>query len=229
MLKLLKKGGAGMILAEVLPSWITNMVTNGSMFTFTGMAIMFMLIFIETAGIILGFIPGDTILLTVGSLAGNAHNWGHFWLAVMVFGTASLAGDGVNYFFGAFLVRQLSRIKWVARHLHGETMVRLSSNFHRRRWLLFITLGRFLPFIRSAVPLLSHQLGLPFSEYIRMAGFASYLWALVMVAIGYFFGQFNLPGGGAIWLILLFVGVFAFAISRPAIREKIISLFITKN
>lgn len=218
-----------MILAEVLPSWITNIIAGNSLFSTVGLFVMFMLIFIETAGIVLGFIPGDTILLTMGSLAGVKHSPEQFLLVAVLFGTASLLGDVVNYFFGVFLLRQLSRIKWIDRHLHSDLMVQLSSNFHRRRWLLFIVVGRFLPFIRSAVPLLAHQLGLPFSEYIRMAGFASYLWGLVMVAIGYFFGQLDLPSGGFIWLIVGFLAIFTFAISRPKIRQRIIDLFLSKN
>ena len=211
-----------------LTEWINHIIANNSSFTTSAFAILFLLIFIETAGIIIGFIPGDTILLTMGSLAGDQNNLWHYGILVLIFGLASLSGDAVNYFFGAFLVRQLSRFKWVDRHLNGQLMVRLTENFHRRRWLLFITVGRFMPFIRSVVPLLAHKLGLPFTDYIKMAGFASFLWSLSIVSIGYFFGQLHLPGGGLVWLILGFIAVFAIILSRPQVRERIIRLFLNK-
>ncbi|TYC49049.1 DedA family protein [Weissella muntiaci] len=215
-----------LMLAESMPSWINNMITSGSMFSWSALLILFTLIFVETAGIFIGFIPGDTILLTIGSFAGETHNFGHYLLAVLVFGTASLAGDAVNYFFGAFLLRQFSRIKWIDKHVNGATMGRLRDGFHHRRWLLFITVGRFVPFIRTLVPLLAHELGLAFQNYIRFAAFASYLWAFTIVGIGYFFGHLNLPGGGIWWILGSILVVALILLRRKGVREWIIRLFL---
>ncbi|GAK30146.1 DedA family membrane protein [Weissella oryzae SG25] len=218
-----------LILAESMPVWLNNITASGSMFSFSVLLILFLLIFIETAGIFVGFIPGDTILLALGSFAGESHNFGHYLLGAFILGAASLAGDAVNYYFGAFLLRQFSRIKWIDKHINGATMGRLRDGFHHRRWLLFIVVGRFVPFIRTLVPLLAHELGLAFVNYIRYAAFASFLWSFSIVGIGYFFGHLNLPGGGIWWVLGTILLIMLILLRQARVREWIIRLFLHKD
>ncbi|MDR3189961.1 MAG: DedA family protein [Lactobacillaceae bacterium] len=215
-----------MLLANYLPAWVEHLLNANAEYQLTLYLILFGLIFIETAGIVMGFIPGDTLLIATGSIAGANHSFKDLFLLIIIFGFASLAGDVVNYFFGAWLVRQLSRIKVLDRHLNGPIVQRLQESFHTKRWLLFIVTGRFLPFIRVAVPLMAHRLGLAFVDYIRMAAVASFLWSISLVSLGYFFGKLELPHGInfiLLFFVLIIVGV---VISRPKVREKIISLFL---
>lgn len=217
------------VMAQVLPAWIMHLIAGNSMFSPVAILVFFMLIFIETAGVIVLVIPADTILVTVGSLSGLHHNIWQYLIMALLLGMASLAGDAVNYYFGSFLLHQMSRIKWVNKHVNGPTMRRLQSSFHHKRWLLFVVLGRFLPFIRSAVPLLAHEMGLAFVDYIRFAAFASFLWSFSVIGMGYFFGQLELPGGVSLWLLLIAVIVIVLTLRSRRFREWIIRFFLKEN
>jgi len=131
------------ILATNLPTVINHILSADQAFAWPKFVVMFLLIFIETAGIVTGFIPGDTILTSVGSVAGLHHNLWELLADCLVFGLASLCGDAVNYWFGGFLTRQIGRIPFLKKYLSGGVIDRLAVDFHPKRWLLFIVLGAF--------------------------------------------------------------------------------------
>lgn len=216
------------ILATNLPTVINHILSADQAFAWSKFVVMFLLIFIETAGIVTGFIPGDTILTSVGSVAGLHHNLWELLADCLVFGLASLCGDAVNYWFGGFLTRQIGRIPFLKKYLSGGVIDRLAVDFHPKRWLLFIVLGRFLPFIRVAVPLLAQRLGLPFSSYIKMAAFASFLWAFTITSLGYFIGHLAIPHE---WLT---IGLVAIAVAlivglrSPKLRRAVLNLLVRK-
>nr|MWN21422.1 hypothetical protein [Leuconostoc lactis] len=59
------------ILATNLPTVINHILSADQAFAWSKFVVMFLLIFIETAGIVTGFIPGDTILTSVLDLDGE--------------------------------------------------------------------------------------------------------------------------------------------------------------
>lgn len=223
-----EKGVPMIILASNLPNTITHILSADQAFSLTKFVVMFLLIFIETAGIITGFIPGDTILTSVGSVAGLHHNLWELLADSLVFGLASLCGDAVNYWFGGFLTQQIGKIPFLKKYLDGGLIDRLAVDFHPKRWLLFIVLGRFLPFIRVAVPLLAHRLGLPFVSYLKMAALASFLWAFTITAFGYFIGHLAIPHNALLIGLVCFVVLLIIGLRSPKLRQAVINLFIRK-
>jgi len=202
------------ILATNLPTVINHILSADQAFAWSKFVVMFLLIFIETAGIVTGFIPGDTILTSVGSVAGLHHNLWELLADCLVFGLASLCGDAVNYWFGGFLTRQIGRIPFLKKYLSGGVIDRLAVDFHPKRWLLFIVLGRFLPFIRVAVPLLAQRLGLPFASYIKMAG--------------YFIGHLAIPHEWlTIGLVVIAVALIV-GLRSPKLRRAVLNLLVRK-
>lgn len=216
------------ILASNLPTVINHILSADQAFAWSKFVVMFLMIFIETAGIVTGFIPGDTILTSVGSVAGLHHNLWELLADCLVFGLASLCGDAVNYWFGGFLTRQIGRIPVLKKYLSGGVIDRLAVDFHPKRWLLFIVLGRFLPFIRVAVPLLAQRLGLPFASYIKMAAFASFLWAFIITSLGYFIGHLAIPHEWlTIGLVVIAVALII-GLRSPKLRRAVLNLLVRK-
>lgn len=165
--------------------------------------------------------------MTAAGFAGRHHSLVEFALLVVIFATASMMGDSINYWFGAWVIRQVDKIPWVARHLNGDFAEKVSKNLNPRRWLLFIVIGRFVPFIRTIVPLSAHRLHLRFQTYFRMSVIASLLWAVTMVTIGYYFGHLELPKWVMAVIIIVVVAFVVIVIRSPRFRELILSL-ITK-
>ncbi|CAK8054252.1 DedA/Tvp38 family (DedA) [Eupransor demetentiae] len=162
--------------------------------------------------------------MTAAGIAGMHHSLSELLILILVFGTASVLGDSVNYWFGAFIVKQLDRIPFLRKHLNGEFASKVADNLHPRRWLLFLVLGRFIPFVRTIVPLVAHRLGLAFHSYVKMALFASFLWSTVMVSIGYYAGHLELPTEWLIGLIVVGAIVVIFTLRHPAFRQYILDL-----
>lgn len=215
-------------ITSATPTVIDHIISSGNPFLLSNFIILFILIFIETAGIVTGFIPGDTILITAGAMAGAHHNMVQFLIYISIFACASWLGDAVNYWFGAFLTNQISKIPLLKKHLHEDTINQLASNFHPKRWLLFVILGRFLPFIRVLVPLLAHRLGLPFTLYIKMAAFASILWSSSIVSIGYFVGHFEISNVMLITVLIIVSIMSIILLKQSKIKDRIINLFVRK-
>lgn len=209
-----------------LLDWFNQMMAVRGTFTWIEFSILFILILVETGAIFAGFIPGDTILITAGSIAGIHHNIGELLMLITVFAIASWIGDAINYYFGAWLVRQVSRIGYIERHINGPIFQNLTYHFNHRRWFLFVFAGRFVPFVRTLVPLTVHRLGLDFKSYIGLAAGSSLTGALVITSIGYFFGHLTLPHGMN-WMILGIVLLgFGIMFSNKTFRSKFINLFV---
>lgn len=211
-----------------LPNWLDHLIASDQHFTLTAFAIMFALIFIETAGIVTGFIPGDTILITVGSLAGAHHNIWELFLAIGIFAIASFLGDAVNYWLGALITTQVAKIPWIKKYSHNNLTDEIARDFHPKRWLLFVVLGRFLPIIRVAVPLLAHRLGLAFPVYLRMAAFASVLWSASIVSIGYFVGHLEIPKAVTVTIFIIIAVIAITVLRTKKFRNWILTLFTRK-
>lgn len=212
----------------VLTDWSHHVLANGTTFSLLEYAILFSLIFIETGGIVTGFIPADTVVLAAAGIAGARHHPTEYLTLMFVFAVASVLGDSVNYWVGAFIVKQFSRISVIERRLNSNFVNQLANNLEPKRWLLLIVLGRFLPFIRTLVPLVAHRLGLGFRNYIRMALFASTCWSAAMVSLGYFAGHLHLPNGLALTGIIVALVVIVLGIRRPEFRRFILNL-LTRN
>ncbi|CAK1234374.1 DedA/Tvp38 family (DedA) [Fructobacillus cardui] len=217
-----------MVLAfAAVSDWLTHISSANANFSVIELSILFFLILIETGGIVTGFIPADALVMTAAGFAGRHHSLVEFALLVVIFAVASMMGDSINYWFGAWVIKQIDKIPWVARHVNGDFAEKISANLNPKRWLLFIILGRVVPFVRTIVPLSAHRLKLRFATYFRMSVLASCLWAITMVTIGYYFGHLQLPREVTITVIVL-AAIFVLAVIRSLRFRQIIIKLITK-
>ncbi|MBS9337655.1 DedA family protein [Fructobacillus parabroussonetiae] len=217
-----------MVLAfGAIADWVTQIGHADANFSFIELSILFLLILIETGGIITGFIPGDALVMTAAGLAGRHHSIEEFVILILLFTLASTIGDSINYWLGAWVIRQVDKIPWVKKHLNEDFTAKVTANLNPKRWQLFIILGRFVPFVRTIVPLSAHRLKLPFKTYFHMSALASVIWASSMVTIGYFFGHLTLPAGVLPVGIVLAIVIAVLVLRSPRFRQFIIDL-ITK-
>ncbi|MBS9336254.1 DedA family protein [Fructobacillus papyrifericola] len=217
-----------MVLAfGALADWVTHIGHADANFSLIELTVLFLLILVETGGIVTGFIPGDALVMTAAGLAGRHHSPEEFAILLLLFALASTIGDSINYWLGAWVIKQVDKIPWVKRHLNEDFTERITANLNPKRWQLFIILGRFVPFVRTIVPLSAHRLNLPFKTYFHMSALASFIWATAMVTIGYFFGHLTLPAGVLPIGVALAVIVAILVLRSPRFRQFIINL-ITK-
>lgn len=161
-----------------------------SLATLGGAAGLALIIFAET-GLLLGFfLPGDSLLVTAGLLAATTGLFNVWWLGLLL-SAASILGNTVGYAIGQAtgprLFNRDNSLLFNKKHLHR------AHDFYERHGAPTIVLARFMPIVRTFVPVVAGigQMGYRrYTTYNVVGGFA---WIWSMLFIGYFLGRY-IPG-----------------------------------
>jgi membrane-associated protein len=144
---------------------------------------IFATIFAETGLVITPFLPGESLLLTSGTLAGSGILDIRL-LAPPLF-MAAFLGDVCNYLIGRFVGRHL--LSKPRRYLKPEH-VQLAHEFYERHGGMAIVFARFLPIVRTLAPFVAGLAGMEIHRLMAFAALASGLWVTIFVGAGYWFG-----------------------------------------
>ena len=146
-------------------------------------AAIFATIFAETGLVVAPFLPGESLLLTSGTLAGA----GILEIAVLapLLFAAAFLGDVCNYLIGRFVGRHwLSKPRRYPRPEHVEK----AHEFYERHGGTAIVLARFLPIVRTLAPFVAGVARMEMHRLLFFAAIASALWVTIFVGAGYWFG-----------------------------------------
>ncbi|MBL8222094.1 MAG: VTT domain-containing protein [Bryobacterales bacterium] len=184
-----------------------------------GYLMLIAVVFAET-GLLMGFfLPGDSLLFTVGVVAGAGHL--NIVLINIVLMAAAVIGDGVGYYLGyktgpAIFNRPDSRF-------FKQEYLRKTQAFYAKHGGKTIIYARFVPIVRTFAPFIA---GVGQMEYKRFASFNIFGgigWVFSMTMLGYGLG--NVPFVRAhfekVILGIIFVSVapVVFAFLRPRKAE----------
>jgi membrane-associated protein len=138
-------------------------------------ALLFTIVFCETGLVVTPFLPGDSLLFVVGTLAAAGGMDIGLVMAVLV--AAALCGDNVNYWIG----------RWAGLKVFGRWI----NPFYDRHGGKTIILARFMPIVRTYVPFVAGLGAMPYPRYIAFCVAGALLWVGSLCLAGYFFG--NIP------------------------------------
>lgn len=144
------------------------------------------IVFTET-GLLLGFfLPGDSILFLAGALVASHVIALPLWvLAIAVF-VAAVCGDQLGYLIGRrYGPRVFSRPQ--SRFFRREHADR-AQVFFARRGAMAVVLGRFVPVVRTFVPVVAGVGRMPHRAFTRLNLLGALVWAVGIVTVGFFFG-----------------------------------------
>ncbi len=146
-------------------------------------AAIFATIFAETGLVVAPFLPGESLLLTSGTLAGA----GILEIAVLapLLFAAAFLGDACNYLIGRFVGRRL--LSKPRKHLRPEHVER-AHELYERHGGMAIVLARFLPIVRTLAPFVAGVARMELHRLLFFAAIASALWVTIFVGAGYWFG-----------------------------------------
>jgi membrane-associated protein len=147
-------------------------------------AILFVIVFCETGLVITPFLPGDSLLFAVGSLA--AINALDVWTASALLITAAILGDTVNYWIGNYVGPKVFHEEH-SRFLNKEYLQRTHA-FYEKHGGKTIILARFLPIIRTFAPFVAGIGSMTYRRFILFNVVGGVAWVLLFVSAGYFFG-----------------------------------------
>jgi membrane-associated protein len=150
-------------------------------------AILFVIVFCETGFVVTPFLPGDSLLFAVGSLAAIGAL--DPWVAISLLIVAAFAGDTVNYWIGHFVGPKVFHKEHV-RFLNKEYLER-THQFYEKHGGKTIIIARFLPIIRTFAPFVAGIGSMTYPRFMTYNLSGGVLWVLLFVLGGYFFG--NVP------------------------------------
>jgi membrane-associated protein len=171
-------------------------------------ALLFLIVFVETGLVVMPFLPGDSLLFVVGTLAGVGLL--SLPLVIVLLLVAAIAGDQVNYSIGRYVgpaVWKWEQTRWFNRRAFDQ-----AHAFYERYGGITIVLARFMPFIRTFAPFVA---GVAEMDRARFTGYnvlGAVLWVIGLTVAGYLFG--NLPWvqehlSKIIWALIIVPGLIA--------------------
>lgn len=149
-----------------------------------GISLLIFIVFAETGLFFCFFFPGDSLLFTAGLLCGTSFlPYSYPVLLTAVFMAATI-GSVFGYFSGKFLGTWLQRQpnSW----LYRREYIDIAREYHSKYKGMAFVIGRFLPIVRTFVPILSGIIRLPFASFMFWNVIGCLFWVPSMISIGYF-------------------------------------------
>lgn len=140
------------------------------------------IVFVET-GLFFGFfLPGDSLLVTAGILAG-AGQLDIYWLIPFAC-AAAVIGDQTGYVIGYRAGRAL-----LIRYRKFENHLERAHNFYEKYGAKTIVLARFVPIVRTFVPAVAGAARMHYGTFVRYNILGGLLWVLSTTLLGYTLGR----------------------------------------
>jgi membrane-associated protein len=154
-----------------------------------GYAVITAIIFAET-GLLLGFfLPGDSLLVTAGLLAGSGVL--NIWLLGVMLMVAAIVGQTCGYYLGrAAGLRLFTREDSL---LFKRSHLMRAHEFYGRHGAKTVVIARFMPILRTFVPVVAGAAEMDLRVYTTYNIVGATLWVWSMLLTGYLLGRY-IPG-----------------------------------
>lgn len=149
--------------------------------------IIFGIIFVETGLIIFPFLPGDSLLFSLGTLSAKYPDQLNIFYIIPILFFAALIGDNSNYFlarkFGLSILEK-------SKHVRPEHLQKTHQFFAKHGGKALI-MARFVPIVRTFAPFVAGLGKMDYSKFIKYCVLGAALWTISLTSLGYFLG--NIP------------------------------------
>jgi membrane-associated protein len=175
-------------------------------------------VFTET-GLLLGFfLPGDSLLFMAGALVASQVIALPYWvLAVGVF-VAAVAGDQLGYLIGRrYGPRVFSRPD--SRLFRRENALRAQA-FFAKRGALAVILGRFVPVVRTFVPVVAGVGKMPHRSFTALNIIGALAWAVGITTVGFLFGGITFVAAHIELITIAIAGVSIVPAALEVLRRR---------
>ena len=172
------------------PEWldaasiITNIVEWFGPWAIVGVMLV---IFAETGLLVGFFLPGDSLLFTLGMFVGTGAVGVHIWVAAPLVWLAAIIGNQTGYAIGrkagpAIFNRPDSR-------LFKKEYVDRTAAFFERHGGKAVTLAQFVPIVRTFTPVMAGVGKMHYRHFFIFNAIGATFWAFAITWLGYFLGS----------------------------------------
>ena len=170
-------------------------------------------------GLLIGFfMPGDSLLFTVGLFIGRGQIHHPLWFACLVLTVAAFVGNVVGYEIGRFagpavFTRRDSR-------LFKQQYVDKTVQFFDRYGARAIVLARFVPIVRTFITVTAGVGRMDRRGYFLYSGVGAVLWASGVTVLGHQLGRFEFVHAHIEVMLILVVAVSVLPMAFEAWRHR---------
>ena len=177
-----------------LDDWLQQIIVLHPLITYL---LIFSFVFTESAFFPLApFLPGDSLLFSVGVLATGGFM--HLWLVIPVLIIAGVLGTRIGFLLGRktgdLLLRKTSR--FTQRHVDK------AHAFYKRYGGMALFLSRFMPVIRALVPLVAGIANMDNRRFWKYNIGSVSVWVLLITYAGYELGHLTFVKDYFGWIVL---------------------------
>ncbi len=170
---------------ELLHGILSGAYTLDQLILWGGYLLLVGIVFTETGLLVGFFLPGDSLLITAGLLAGmgSLNIW---WLNGVVI-AAAILGDSTGYAIGRRLgPRIFTRPRSM---LFNPKHVQRTQRFYEKYGAKTIVIARFVPIIRTFAPVLAGVGSMRYRRFLTYNVVGGIGWVVSMTLAGYLLGQ----------------------------------------
>lgn len=158
-----------------------------SIILYGGLGLLLFVIFAET-GLFFGFfLPGDSLLFVAGLLSGTKYLDVSVWLLIALLIIAASTGTTVGYGFGRWAESYLKNRK--ENFFYKKKYLQMTEDFYKKYGMMTFILGRFLPVVRTFVPILAGIVRINFGKFLFYNIIGAAAWIITMVMAGHWLGN----------------------------------------
>jgi membrane-associated protein len=164
-------------------------------------AILFLIVYLETALIFAFFIPGDTLLFSAGLVVAASSNL-NIALTCTLISLAAFLGDQTAYHLG----RKYGLTYITSRNRPGlNAMLEKAKAFYLKYGKATIFLSRFYPWFRTLAPFLAGVSQMPRKKFILVNMLSAISWGTGITYLGYMANSIEALKEGSRWIAGFFI------------------------
>lgn len=181
---------------------VTDVEHIVSAFGLIGIALV---LFAETGLLIGFFLPGDSLLFVAGLFTGGDDPVFPIWQLLLVAVVFAVLGDQLGYQIGRWAGPPILRSR--AARIIGEERIDKAHEFFESRGPHAVILARFVPIIRTIVPVLAGVSGMERRRFIPYNIIGGVAWACIIPVAGHFLGNIDVIREHVDLIIVLLVAL----------------------
>jgi membrane-associated protein len=165
----------------------TDFLNPETIIQFGGLTLLLIIVFAET-GVFFGFcLPGDSLLFVAGLLCGTPYLNIPLSLLIVVLIVAAVLGSTVGYYSGRWAGNYFQTRQ--DNFIFKKQRLEIARDFYSRHGALAFILGRFLPIVRTFVPIVAGIVRIDPLKFLTYNISGATIWITTFVLSGYWLGN----------------------------------------
>ena len=210
-----------MLPSLVTPTAVLDFLNPQSLLDSAGPAALTLaciIVFVE-CGLFVGFfLPGDSLLFTVGILISTGVIKTPLWLSMLALAACAILGNITGYRIGEVVGARL--LQRPDSRLFKRRYVEETNSFLARHGRMSIVMARFTPIVRTFITAVAGVAGMRRREFITWSVVGGVLWTASMTGMGYGLGSIAFVREHLELIVLAIVAVSFVPVVHTYLKER---------